>query len=50
MGIHYINPQMLKITSTEPRVDGNSTHTDFMKPAILLYEPQADGSLCSCRC
>ncbi len=45
MGIHYINPQMLKITSTEPRVDGNSTHTDFMKPAILLYEPQADGSL-----
>lgn len=45
MGIHYINPQMLKITSTEPRVDGDSTHTDFMKPAILLYEPRANGSL-----
>lgn len=45
MGIHYINPQMLKITATTPRVDGNSTHTDFMKPAVLLYEPQADGSL-----
>ena len=22
-----------------------STHTDFQKPAILIYEPQADGSL-----
>ena len=29
----------------QPRVDGKSTHTDFMNPAILLYEPQADGSL-----
>lgn len=45
MGIHYINPAMLKITATAPHVDGMSTHTDFMKPAILLYEPQADGSL-----
>ncbi len=45
MGIHYINPKLLKITSTQPRVDGNSTHTDFTNPAILLYEPQANGSL-----
>ena len=45
MGIHYINPEMLKITATEPRVDGMSTHIDFLNPAILLYEPQADGSL-----
>jgi len=45
MGIHYIHPQMLEITAGEPRVDGMSTHTDFQKPAILLYEPQADGSL-----
>ena len=45
MGIHYINPAMLKITATEPRVDGMSTHTDFLNPAMLLYEPQADGSL-----
>ena len=45
MGIHYINPELLKITATEPRVGGNSTHTDFTRPAILLYEPQADGSL-----
>ena len=45
MGIHYLNMAALKITAGEPRVDGQSTHTDFMKPAILLYEPQADGSL-----
>ncbi|MCT2538569.1 hypothetical protein [Sedimentimonas flavescens] len=45
MGIHYLNPAALQITGAEPRVDGMSTHTDFMKPAILLYEPQADGSL-----
>jgi hypothetical protein len=44
MGIHYINPKLLKITQTKPRVDGKNTHTDFMKPSILLYEPQADGS------
>ncbi len=45
MGIHYLNPAALNITASEPRLDGQSTHTDFMKPAILLYEPQADGSL-----
>ncbi len=45
MGLHYINPKMLKITQGQPRVSGESTHTDFMKPAILLYEPQADGSM-----
>jgi len=45
MGIHYLNPAKLKITGDKPRVDGMSTHTDFMAPAILLYEPQADGSL-----
>ncbi len=36
MGIHYLNPAMLKIVVDAPRVDGMSTHTDFMKPAILL--------------
>ncbi len=45
MGIHYIHPQQLGITAAEPRVDGNGLHTDFMKPSILLYEPQSDGSL-----
>jgi hypothetical protein len=45
MGIHYIRPDLLKITGTSPRVNGDSTHTDFMDPAILIYEPQADGSM-----
>lgn len=45
MGIHYIHPALLEITATEPRVDGMATHTDWMKPSILIYEPQADGSL-----
>ena len=45
MGIHYFRPDLLGITATEPRVDGVGTHTDFKQPAVLLYEPQADGSM-----
>jgi hypothetical protein len=45
MGIHYFRPDLLGITATSPRVDGVGTHTDFLQPAILIYEPQADGSL-----
>ena len=46
MGIHYARDDLLGITGPpNPRVDGSGTYTDFNKPAILLYEPQADGSL-----
>jgi hypothetical protein len=46
MGIHYFRPDMLGIAGPpNPRVDGTGTHTDFRKPAILIYEPQADGTL-----
>ena len=46
MGIHYFRPDLLGITGPpNPRVSGTGTHTDFMKPAILIYEPQADESL-----
>lgn len=46
MGIHYGRDDLLGIKGPpNPRVDGSGTHTDFNKPAILLYEPQADGSL-----
>jgi hypothetical protein len=45
MGVHFMRPDLLQITGMEPRVDGTGTHTDFMNPAVLLYEPQADGSL-----
>ncbi len=46
MGIHYLRPDLLGITGPpNPRVNGTGTHTDFLKPAVLIYEPQADGSL-----
>lgn len=45
MGVHYFRPDLLQITEVQPRVTGTGTHTDFLEPAILLYEPQADGSL-----
>jgi hypothetical protein len=45
MGVHYFRPDLLGIKGPpNPRVDGDGTHTDFRKPAILIYEPQADGS------
>lgn len=46
MGIHYFRPDLLGISAPpSPRVDGNGTHTDFLRPSILIYEPRADGSL-----
>ncbi|MBW3629232.1 MAG: hypothetical protein KY464_08045 [Gemmatimonadetes bacterium] len=46
MGIHYFRPDLLGITGPpNPRVSGTGTHTDFSRPAILIYEPQANGSL-----
>jgi hypothetical protein len=46
MGIHFFRPDLLGITAPpNPRVDGNGVHTDFRRPSILIYEPQADGSL-----
>lgn len=45
MGIHYFRPDLLGITATEPRIDGEGTNTDFAQPGVLVYEPQADGSV-----
>ncbi|MGQ0650191.1 MAG: hypothetical protein ACT4P7_21825 [Gemmatimonadaceae bacterium] len=46
MGIHFFRPDLLGITGPpSPRVNGTGTHTDFTRPAILIYEPQRDGSL-----
>ncbi|TCD16721.1 hypothetical protein E0D97_01480 [Oricola cellulosilytica] len=46
MGIHFFRPDLLGISAPpNPRVDGNGQHTDFSTPSILIYEPQADGSL-----
>jgi hypothetical protein len=46
MGVHYFRPDLLGVTAPpNPRVDGTSTYTDFNLPAVLIYEPQADGSM-----
>ena len=46
MGIHFLRADLLGITAPpNPRVTGSGTHTDFNRPAILIYEPQADGSM-----
>ena len=45
MGVHYFRPDLLGVTGTDPKVDGNGLHLDFMKPSILIYEPAADGSM-----
>lgn len=46
MGIHYFRPDLLGVFDEPgPRVDGDGLHTDFLRPSILIYEPQADGSL-----
>ena len=47
MGIHYSRPDLLGLPPGAPtaRVNGTGSHTDFRNPAILIYEPQANGSL-----
>lgn len=46
MGIHYFRPDLLGISGPPAsRVSGTGTHVDFHQPAVLIYEPQADGSL-----
>jgi hypothetical protein len=46
MGIHYFRPDLLGINSAPTqRVSGDAVHTDFRKPAILIYEPNATGEL-----
>lgn len=50
MGLHYVRRDMLGLPpkpsrAGDTRVRGTGTHTDFRDPAMLVYEPQADGSL-----
>src|SRR3954466_14953584 len=46
MGVHYFRPDLLGVTEPpSPRVNGVGTHIDFLKPAILIYEPQKDGNM-----
>ena len=46
MGLHYVRKDLLGIGPPAPgRVRGTGTYTDFAKPAMLVYEPQPDGSM-----
>lgn len=50
MGLHYVRRDLLGLPPKPApprsgRVHGTGTYTDFMKPAMLIYEPQADGSM-----
>lgn len=45
MGIHFLRPDLLGLVESDARVRGTGTHTDFTRPAVLIYEPQRDGSL-----
>ena len=46
MGLHYVRKDLLGIGPPAPgRITGNGTYTNFLKPSMLVYEPQADGSL-----
>lgn len=45
MGVHWVHPMRLGINATAPRVDGTDAVFDFREPEVLVYEPQADGSM-----
>lgn len=44
MGVHYFRPDLLGLAGEKPRVHGTGMHMDFLQPAVLIYEPQSDGS------
>jgi hypothetical protein len=50
MGLHYVRRDLLGLPPKplppgSGRVRGTGTYTDFAKPAMLVYEPQTNGSL-----
>jgi hypothetical protein len=50
MGLHYVRRDLLGLPPKPAppgsgRVHGTGTYTDFRRPAMVVYEPQADGSL-----
>ncbi|MEX2584721.1 MAG: hypothetical protein WD766_15740 [Gemmatimonadota bacterium] len=45
MGIHYLRQDLLEIGQDATRLDVAGTHTDFLQPAILVYEPRPNGSV-----
>jgi len=50
MGLHYVRRDLLGLPPKPAppgsgRVGGTGTHIDFRQPAMLVYEPQPDGTL-----
>jgi hypothetical protein len=45
MGIHFFRPDLLGVGEDETRHDAKGTHADFLRPAMLVYEPQPDSIL-----
>ena len=50
MGLHYVRRDLLGLPPKPAppgsgRVRGTGTYTDFRRPAMLVYEPQSDGTL-----
>ena len=46
MGLHYVRRDLLGLPDARKgRVSGTGTYTNFGKPAMLVYEPQPDGSM-----
>jgi hypothetical protein len=45
MGVHFWRPDLLGVGEDGTRLDARGTHTDFLRPAILVYEPQPDSVL-----
>ncbi len=40
MGLHFIRQDLLGILDDETRLDVTGSHTDFLRPAVLVYEPK----------
>ncbi|MGE4057117.1 MAG: hypothetical protein AB7F99_20210, partial [Vicinamibacterales bacterium] len=45
MGLHFIRQDLLGILEDETRLDVTGTHTDFLQPAVLVYEPKPNNAI-----
>jgi hypothetical protein len=45
MGIHFLRRDLLRIGEDHTRLDVAGAHTDFLQPAVLVYEPKPGGAL-----
>lgn len=45
MGVHYLRRDLLGIDEEGTRLDATGVHTDFLQPAVLVYEPRPDSTL-----